>query len=168
MENLTFQKADETDLDAILSIYNFYIVTTTAIFDYGPIPEDEIRRRIFIDHEKYQTYLIRNCNDVAGFCFITQFRKKKAYDRTAEIGVYLKPEFTGKGIGRETITFLEKEAIDKQIKVLIASISSENTKSIKLILKMGYERCAQYKEVAEKFDRLLDIVVFQKILKTSN
>ena len=53
------------------------------------------------------------------------------------IGLYLKPEFTGKGIGRETITFLEKEAIDRQFKVLVASISSENTRSIKLILKNG-------------------------------
>lgn len=168
MDNLIFQKAEETDLDTILSIYNFYIVTTTATFDCGPISEDEFRRRIFIDHEKYQTYLIRNHGDVAGLCFITQFRKKKAYDRTAEIGLYLKPEFTGKGIGREATTFLEKEAIDKQIKILVASMSSENTKSIKLILRMGYERCAQYKAVAEKFGRLLDIIDFQKILESSN
>jgi L-amino acid N-acyltransferase YncA len=168
VDNLTFQRAEETDLDTILSIYNYYIVTTTATFDYGPISEDEFRRRIFIDNGKYQTYLIRDHSDVAGFCFITQFRKKLAYDRTVEIGLYLKPEFTGKGIGRETITFLEKAAVDKQIKVIVASISGENIKSINLMLKMGYERCAQYKEVAEKFGRLLDVVDFQKILETSN
>jgi L-amino acid N-acyltransferase YncA len=164
MENLIFQIAGENDLDTILDIYNFYITTTTATFDLGQVSREVFCQRVFIGHDKYQTYLIYCNSEIAGFCFLTQFRKKKAYDRTAEIGLYLKPGFTGKGIGREAVAFMEKIAVTQQIKVLVASISAKNTASIKLCQKMGYEKCAHYKEVGEKFGRILDVVDYQKIL----
>jgi L-amino acid N-acyltransferase YncA len=148
----------------MLELYNFYIVTTTATFDHGPITREEFRQRLFVGHEKYTTYNIRLGNDTVGFCFLTQFRKKAAYDRTVEIGLYLRPECTGKGIGDDVVTFLEKIAVSKGIRVIIASISGENTTSLKLFQKMGYERCAYYKQVGEKFGRFVDIIDYEKIL----
>jgi phosphinothricin acetyltransferase len=164
MDNLTFQPAAENDLAAMLELYNFYIINTTATFDHGQITPEEFRQRIFIGHEKYKTYIIRLGNDTVGFCFLTQYRKKAAYDRTAEIGLYLKPDFTGKNIGDDTVIFLEKVAISKGIRVIIASISGENTASIKLFQKMGYERCAHYRQVGEKFGRFIDVIDYEKIL----
>ena len=164
MDELTFQPAAEKDLAAMLELYNFYIVTTTATFDHGQITPEEFRQRIFIGHEKYGVYLIRLDKETAGFCFLTQYRKKAAYDRTAEIGLYLKPEFTGQGIGRLAVTFLEKIAVSKGIRVIIASISGENTASLRLFQKMGYEKCAHYKQVGEKFGRFIDVIDYEKIL----
>jgi phosphinothricin acetyltransferase len=126
----------------------------------------ELRQIVFLNHEKYQTYLIHYRNEMVGFCFLTQFRKREAYDWTAEIGVYLKPEFTGRGLGGSIVTFLEDIARSKRIRVLLASISGENTSSIRLFERMGFEKCAHYREVGEKFGRLLDIVDYQKILRT--
>ncbi|MBI3931443.1 MAG: N-acetyltransferase [Chloroflexi bacterium] len=166
MDNLTFHKVEENDLETILDIYNFYILTTTSNFYHSPISKEELRQLIFIGHEKYQTYLIRYYNETAGFCFLTQYKKKEAYNRTAEIGVYLNPEFTGKGLGSSVVAFLEKVASSKQIRVVLASISGENTASIKLFQRMGFEKCAHYREVGEKFGRLLDVVDYQKILGT--
>jgi phosphinothricin acetyltransferase len=168
MDNLTFQPAAENDLAAMLELYNFYIMNTTATFDHGKITPEEFRQRLFIGHEKYKTYLIRLGDDTVGFCFLTQYRKKAAYDRTTEIGLYLKPEFTGKGIGRLAVTFLEEIAVSKGIGVIIASISGENTASIKLFQKMGYEKCAHYKQVGEKFGRFVDVVDYEKILVSCN
>jgi L-amino acid N-acyltransferase YncA len=164
MDELTFQPAVENDLQTILELYNFYIVTTTATFDHGQIAPEEFRQRIFIGHEKYRTYLVRLGDETAGFCFLMQYRKKAAYDRTAEIGLYLKPEFTGQGIGRLAVTFLEKIAVSNGIRVIIASISGENTASLRLFQKMGYEKCAHYKQVGEKFGRFIDVIDYEKIL----
>jgi L-amino acid N-acyltransferase YncA len=164
LDNLKFQKAETKDLEAILDLYNFYIKTTTVTFDHNPISMEDLSQRIFISHEKYQTYLICNNTETLGFCFLTQYRKKAAYDRTAEIGIYLKPEYIGKGIGRTTVAFLEKTAVNKRIKVILATISGENTASIKLFQRMGFKQCAHYKEIGEKFGRILDIVDYQRIL----
>jgi L-amino acid N-acyltransferase YncA len=58
----------------------------------------------------------------------------------------------------------EKAAISTQIKVIVASISGENTASIKLFQSMGYNESAHYKQISEKFGRLLDIIEYEKIL----
>jgi L-amino acid N-acyltransferase YncA len=164
MLGLSFQKAEEKDIVTMLQLYNFYLVTTTATFDHNKISREEFLERVFIGHKKYQTYLIRYHNETAGFCFLTQYHKKNAYDRTTEIGLYLKPEFTGKGIGKAAVVFLEKTAISLQIRVIIASLSGENTASINLFQSMGYDECAHYKQIAEKFGRFLDIIDYEKIL----
>jgi len=164
MNSLEFRKANKKDLDIILNIYNFYITNTTVTFDHRSISKKEFLQRIFIGNDKYPTYLIINSNDIAGFCFLTQYRKKEAYNRTVEIGLYLKPELTGKGIGQKAMVFLENIATNQKIRVIIASISGENVVSIKLFEKTGYEKCAHYKEIGEKFGRFVDIIEYQKIL----
>ncbi|HSH19025.1 MAG TPA: hypothetical protein VLA03_01155, partial [Draconibacterium sp.] len=36
---------------------------------------------------------------ICGYCYFSQYRKRAAYDRTAEVSVYLKPGLEGKRIG---------------------------------------------------------------------
>ena len=86
MNNVIFKKAEESDLSTILGIYNYYILNTTANFFRHPVSREEFDQLIFIGHEKYQTYLIGFAGETASFCFLTQYKKKDAYDRTAEIG----------------------------------------------------------------------------------
>ncbi len=163
MKKISFKEADENDLDIILDIYNYYILNTTANYYRKSVSSDILRSHIFINHDRYKTYLVYDQNEFAGFCYLTQFRKKDAYHRTGEIGVYLLPEHTRKKIGEQIITYLESVAKANQFKVIIASISNENTASNKLVQRMGFTKCAHYKEVAEKFGRLLDVIDYQKI-----
>ena len=165
MNNLSFRKAEERDLGTILGIYNYYVLNTTANFFRHPVSQEEFRQLIFIGHEKYQTYLIDFSGQNVGFCFFTQYKKKDAYDRTAEIGVYLGPEYVARGFGISAVAFLENVAREKQIRVLIASISGENVASMRLFEKLGYRKCAHYRGVGEKFGRFLDVVDYQKILE---
>ena len=98
MNAINFIEAKEKDLIIILNIYNYYIESTTATFYYDKLSMEEFKTFIYINHNKYKTFLIFQNKKITGFCFITQFRKKPAYDKTAEIGIYLLPEYTGKGI----------------------------------------------------------------------
>jgi L-amino acid N-acyltransferase YncA len=164
METILFKEPQENELPLILDTYNYYIINSTANYYVNQISIQQLKNHIFINHDKYKTYLIYNNDKLLGFCFLTQFRKKDAYARTAEVGIYLKPEFTGKKIGEKAIAHLEIAAKNNNIKVLVASISSENIPSMKLVEKMGYVQCAHYKEVAEKFGRLLGVIDYQKIL----
>jgi len=38
---------------------------------------------------------------------------------------------------------------------------------IKLFEKCGFEKCGHYKEVGEKFDKILDVVSYEKLLGRS-
>ena len=161
---LQFVEANEQDLDSMLELYNEYIENTSVLFDNSRISLEEFLTRVHIRHNTYKTFIIREENQFCGFCFLTQFRKKSAYEKTAEIGIYLKPEFTRKGLGQEIVPYLEAIARKQQSEVIITSISGENVASQSLFRTLGYEQCAHYKKVAEKFGRKLDLVHFQKIL----
>ena len=163
---IMFREANLNDLNFVLDLYNYYILNTTVTFDDEKITLEELQARLSYNSKKYKTFLVcdRVDNNSIGFCFLTQFRKKPAYDKSAEIGIYLKPENTGQKLGHHIIKFLEEYAKENQIEVIIASISGENVNSIKLFDRVGYERCAHYKKIAVKFNRRLDLVHYEKIL----
>lgn len=135
-----------------------------SIFDFDKITIEEMKNRVFIGDNKYKTFLIYMSDRLLGFCFLTQFRNKPAYDKTVELGLYLKPQFTGNGLGIEIIRHMEETAKENQFEMLIASISGENIPSIKLFKKLGYGQCAHYREIAGKFGRKVDIIDFQKAI----
>ncbi|MFB3894690.1 MAG: N-acetyltransferase family protein [bacterium] len=165
MEEIVLKDIQEKDLSVVLDIYNYYILTSTATFHLEPIPMDKLRGFIYLNHFKYKAYLIYYRNELAGFCFLTQYKNLVAYDRTVEIGIYLKPEYTHQGLGKQAIPFLEQVAKKNGFKIIIASISGENEPSLKLFRNLGYQECGYFKRVGEKFGRVIDVVYFQKSLE---
>jgi L-amino acid N-acyltransferase YncA len=153
-----------SDFNHVKEIYDYYILNSTATFHTDLISIEELKSVILIAHPKYKSFLIDYEGETCGYCYISQYKKRPAYDRTAEITIYLKPEYSGKGIGKETLRLLETVAKNNEISVLIGIITGENQASIRLFEKCGYEKCAHFKKVGEKFDRLLDVVAYQKII----
>ena len=165
MKNIEFVEASESDLEALLDLYNYYLMNTTSTFDYNKIDIDEFKSRISFEQSIYKTFIIRQTEKSIGFCFLTRFSKKPAVDRTAEIGLYLYPEYTKKGIGKLAVEFLENYARETGIiKMILANISGENINSLKLFIKMKYEQCGHIKQIGCKFNRILDVIYLQKIL----
>lgn len=162
--NLKLIPLKEKDFKIIKEIYDYYILNSTATFHTDLISIEELKSVILIGHPKYKSFLIDFEGETCGYCYISQYKKRQAYDRTAEITIYLKPEYSGKGIGKETMKLLESVARNSKISVLIGIITGENQASIKLFEQCGYEKCAHFKKVGEKFNRLLDVVAYQKII----
>lgn len=159
-----FKRIKETDLQEVKAIYDYYIEHSVYTFHIHPITIAGLKEAIFIDHPVYQSFLMTKNEEVCGFCYLTQYKKRQAYDRTAEFSIYLKPGHEKAGIGRKALQHLEEIALQAGIKVLIGVISAKNTASIALCEKMNYEKCAHFKQVGEKFGQVLDVVAYQKIL----
>jgi L-amino acid N-acyltransferase YncA len=161
---ISFCDLRESDLKSVLDLYNYYVLNTTVTFQIKPANTDDLKRSFFIDHARYKSVLINCDNAICGYCFFTQYRKKEAYDNTAEVGIYLKPEYTGRGIGLKAISHIEQKARENGIKVLLAFISGNNKESIGFFEKLGYWKCAHFKNVGEKFGKRLDVVAYEKEL----
>lgn len=162
---LAFEALREDNLSDVLSIYTYYVLNTTATFHTHVLSADEMREIVFFKNPKYKTYLIKSDENITGYVLLTQYKKREAYDETAEVTIYLNPEYVSQGIGSKALEFIEDIATQSKFHVLIAQVCSENTGSIRLFEKAGYERCANFKEVGKKFGRLLDLVCFQKIIR---
>jgi L-amino acid N-acyltransferase YncA len=161
---IKFEAMTEAHLGEVTGIYNYYVLNSTATFHTKPMSSDEMKDLVFFDSPLYKTFIIKRENEICGYCILTQFRKREAYDITAEVTVYLKDDCTARGIGSVAVKYIEDLAKEKGIHVLVASITGDNYPSLRLFEKNGYEKCAYFKEVGVKFDRLLDLVYLQKIL----
>ena len=124
--------------------------------------EQELAKMISIGHSKYQSFLILNKDVVCGFCYLSQFRNKEAYDKSAEITLYLNQNFTGKGIGKATVLFLEGVAKNNGINNLVAVVTANNIESISLFEKANYFKVGHLKKIGEKFGAFLDVASYQK------
>ena len=162
--NVEWIVLQDKDYPFVKEIYDYYVVNTTVSFATNKISLAELRKTIQTGHPKYKSFLIKVNSEICGFCYFSKYRKRQAYDRTAEISVYLKPGFLGKGVGKLTLQKMETVARENKISVLIGVITAENHQSVGLFEKCGYEKCAHFRKVGEKFNRILDVVAFQKIL----
>jgi phosphinothricin acetyltransferase len=155
---------EEEDYFIVKEIYDYYVMHSTATFHTEPVSISELKEYIYINHPIYKSFII-NCDDTpAGFCYYTYFKKRQAYDRTAEVTIYLRPEFCGKGIGHKALLFLEDQALKSGIKNFISIISTDNLPSIKLFEKLGYKKVAHFEKVGEKLGLVLDVIAYQKQL----
>jgi L-amino acid N-acyltransferase YncA len=160
---LEFIDVQEKDFQLIKEIYDFYILNTTATFHTEKITIAELKESILVGHPKYPSLLIKYEDQICGFCYISQYKKRQAYDRTAEITIYLKPEYAGKGIGQLALKKMEDLAKQNGLHVLMGIISGDNQASILLFEKCGYRKCAHFQKVGEKFNKVLDVVAYQKL-----
>lgn len=108
MNDCCFIELTETQLPQIVAIYNYYVQHSTATFHGHPLSSEEMRELVFFDNPKYKTFVIMQNDELHGYLIITQHKKREAYDGTAEVTIYLKPDSLGKGIGSQALKFAEE------------------------------------------------------------
>lgn len=155
---------DERYLGDALAVYRWYVLNTTATFQIAEPTLDQMRSLLFFEQARYRSFALLSGGALAGYGILTRFKEREAFDRTAEVTVYLAPDHTGKGFGPLVLSRLEEAARGAGLHALVALVTGENEASRKLFLRAGYAECALYREVGFKFGRALDLVCFEKIL----
>ncbi len=161
---ISFTQVQESHLPEILDIYSYYVLNTTATFHAVVPSADEMRAMVMEDHPVYRTFVIYDGSQLCGYVSLVRHKNREAYDGTADISIYLRPDHIGKGIGSMALQFIEKYAADQGLHVLVSLISGENHQSITLFERNGYTKCAHYLETGRKFGRYLDVIAYQKIM----
>jgi L-amino acid N-acyltransferase YncA len=161
---MKFEELREEHLPKVLAIYTHYVLNSTATFHSKPLTLEEMKAIVLSENPKYPSFVIIEDEGIRGYVILTQYKNREAYDGTAEVTIYLTPDYTGKGIGSLALKHIETVARKNGFHVLLSVICGENGQSIHLFAQNGYTQCAHYNEVGRKFDRWLDVVVYQKIL----
>lgn len=159
----TMRLATESDLPAIVSIYNATIASRLSTAD---TVEVSVASRIdwFRQHipEKRPLLVHEEQGQVVAWVSFQSFYGRAAYNHTAEISIYVSSEHRGKGLGRMLLT----EALDMthslEIKTVIGFIFSHNTASIGLFRSLGFEEWGSLRHVAEMDGREFSLSIFGK------
>lgn len=160
---LTFRDAIIEDLPAMLHIYNDAILNLTATFD---LVEQTIEdRKPWFDHHggKYPLIVAELEGVIVGYCSLSSFREKEAYDKTAEISVYISTSHQGCGIGSSLMKEILQRAAELNFHTVIAGITTGNEGSVKLHQKFGFEFIGRFREVGYKFDEWQSVDFYQLI-----
>jgi L-amino acid N-acyltransferase YncA len=155
---------------AILNIFNEAIVNSTALYDYEPKNLATIQTWFKVKAENnYPIIGIEDSNGrLMGFATYGTFRTHAAYQYSVEHSVYVEAKFRRKGIGKKLLQELVLLAQQQNYHTIIGGIDAENTISIKLHRSLGFNHCGSIKQVGFKFDRWLNLELYQLILSTPN
>ena len=100
-----------------------------------------------------------------GFGYYSEFRFREAYKLTVEHSVYVMPNEEGKGIGKAILQYLIDLAKNQNLHTMIAVIDFENQSSVAFHEQFGFTTVGIIKESGYRFDRWLQSVIMQLILK---
>jgi len=154
--------------DAILAIFNDAIVSSTALYDYKPRMK-ETMAAWFENKAKGRFPVIgieNEAGELMGFGSYGTFRAFPAYKYTVEHSVYVDGRFRGQGIGKRLLQEVISAAQKQDYHVLVGVIDTANSVSIRLHESLGFTTCGTIRQAGFKFNRWLDIVFYQLILKT--
>jgi phosphinothricin acetyltransferase len=163
---MRIRDATPADLPAMLAIYNEVIATTTAIYDYTPRTIEA--HQAWCETKRAQDWPVLVADHdgaVAGYGSYGPFRPWPAYLHSVENSIYVAAEHRGRGIGSVLLPAIIAHAARRGFHTMIAGIDAANAASLRLHDKFGFRKVAQFHEVGWKFDRWLDLVFLQLMLK---
>jgi phosphinothricin acetyltransferase len=160
----TIRPATESDLAAILAIYNDAVMKTTAIWNEAP--SDLAGRQAWFTTRRQAGFpvLVADEGKVLGYGSFGEFRPFEGYRMTVEHSLYVLDEAQGRGIGRMLLAALIEEARRMGKRVMVGAIDGSNYASLALHETMGFEQTGRMPGVGEKFGKPLDLVLVQLTL----
>jgi phosphinothricin acetyltransferase len=157
--------AHDSDLPAILAIYNDAVRHTTAIWNDTLVDLDN--RRAWHDARVrlgYPVLVGEEDGEVVAYGSFGDFRAFDGYRFTVEHSVYVSEGSRRRGIASALIMALVERASALGKHVMVAGIAAENQASIGLHLRHGFVEAGRRPEVGQKFGRWLDLVLMQRTL----
>jgi phosphinothricin acetyltransferase len=169
----TYRDATEADLPRIVEIYNFAVATRKCSCDLEPTTV-EARRPSLLQHSRDHRPLwvaedpSKPGQGAIGYLGFFHFMNERpGYFITADLAIYLHPDYQGKGLG----TYLLEQAVEMSrslgIETLTATIFSSNDASIALFRKMGFEQWGLMPRVARLEGIEKDLVLVGRRLHES-
>lgn len=173
---MTIREATGVDLAAIDDIYNHYVHNSTSTFQVDPTTPEE-RRAWFAahgpDHPVFVFEVVAATvagprvagGRIAGWASLNKYNPREAYGHTVELSVYVRDEHRGLGIGRALVSELLAHARAVGHHVVLAQVAADQEASLALHRCLGFREVGRLHEVGFKFERWLDVVLFDLILK---
>lgn len=164
---MEIRRVQEADIETITAIYNWYILNTPITFEIEAINSEEMQRRVHSKREKFD-WLVGEVNgEVIGYAYYGAYHMRAAYDHTVETSIYLAQHQTGKGFGKALYQSLIDAAKERGFREMIGIIALPNPSSIALHQRFGFEEIGRLKRVGYKFERYLDVGIWQRSLNSS-
>ena len=153
------------DLPYIVEVYNSIIPLGNVTADLNPICVEDWTPW-FNSHVSplRPIYLLEKDNSIYGWMSFSDYKPRCAYNTTAEISIYLAESARGKGMGTEFISLGLKTLKAKGLKNVLAVIYADNSASVRLFKKLGFDQWGLLPNVCEVKGETRDVVILGKAI----
>jgi len=156
--------ATETDLAAINSIYDYYVLNSTCTFQTEPDTEED-RAKWFAAHDSLHPITVAvNESEIVAWASLSHYHHRSAYQHTVEDSVYVRNDMRNRGIGTILLADLIQRAETHGHHSIVAIIAADQTGSIRLHQRFSFLKAGQISEAGYKFDKWLDVIFMQRML----
>ena len=163
-DDITIRPAQPADLAGINAIFNYYVAHSTCVWTTTPCSEAE-RLAWYEEHGASMPVLVAESGGhVVGWGALGSFRTAYTFAGTLEDSVYVHHDFHRRGVGSGLLAELIASARRNGLRSLLANISADQTPSIRLHEKFGFQKVAHLRHVGRKFDQWFDGVYMQLLL----
>ena len=170
--SLTIRPVAPADAPRLAEIYAYYVERTAVSFEYEAPSSAEFRRRIAAVCENYPFFVAERSGRVIGYAYAHAFIARAAYDRSAELTVYLDPQARRQGAGRALYEALEDALGRMGVTNLYACIGVPTEKNDPYLngdspafhRRMGFTLAGTFCCCGRKFDRWYDMVWMEKCI----
>lgn len=142
--------AVEADLRAIVSIYNASIPGRLATADLNPVSV-ESRLKWFYDHSSTSRpiWIMEADSVILGWLSFQSFYGRPAYQATAEISIYVSPDYQRQRVAYQLLTQAVSCSPSLGLKTLLGFIFAHNQPSVQLFEKFGFQTWGYLPQIAK-------------------
>jgi phosphinothricin acetyltransferase len=144
------------DAEAVRSIYNVEVTTSTVTFDLEPRSLAAQREWLAARSGAHSAIVAVAEGQVIGFASLSPWKDRPAYRTSVEDSVYVHRDHQGRGVGRVLLEHLLDVANQSGFHAVFGRIVGGHEASIGLHAALGFEVIGIEKEV--------DVVVVEKLL----
>ncbi|SRR5229473_3701643 len=155
-----YRIAERSDLPQIVEIYNSTIPSRLVTADTEPVSVQS-RVRWFEEHSAdfRPLWVVEADGHVVGWLSFSSFYGRTAYNKTAELSVYVDEAYRKRGLGSYFLTQGLAHAPSLKVDTLLGFIFGHNTPSLALFEKFGFERWGVLPKVAALDSIERDLVI---------
>jgi len=156
--------ATPEDAQAILSIYEPYILNTAITFETVTVPVQDFKERMARIQSQFPWLVYESEGRVVAYAYASYYRERAAYAWDCECSVYVAEEAHHKGIA--TKLYLELfELLRKQgYHNIYAFITYPHDSSVYLHKKFGFREVGIFYKTGYKMGKWWDLIVMEKAI----
>ncbi|MGM9803466.1 MAG: GNAT family N-acetyltransferase [Muribaculaceae bacterium] len=157
---------------ALLQIYEPYVLHTAITFEYDVPTVQEFARRIATISARFPYLVAMLGNKAVGYAYANTFKDRDAYQWAVETSIYIHPQHHRQGIGKRLYDELEAQLKKQGILNMNACISFTDCANDPLLplhsvdfhRSMGFVTVAHFHQCGLKFNRWYDMIWMEKLI----
>ncbi|PAE40076.1 arsinothricin resistance N-acetyltransferase ArsN1 family A [Bacillus sp. 7884-1] len=152
------------DLGAILNIYNQGIEDKIATLEEDQ-KDIKYMTEWFNNHkERFAVIVIEDNDEIVGWASLNAYSNRSAYAGIADLSIYIRRDYRGKGVGSLLLKEIECTAIKNDFNKIVLFTFPFNNLGQRLYKKYGYREVGVFKNQGKLDGRFVDVMIMEKIL----